>query len=781
MARKIETYMTAWQGNVWPAMLESLGAHLNVTAESLARLDLGWAPIVEFKKGKNFQGWWAIPERDENAGLTGVSLRSRQDMKVMAPGSKHGLIYEVNPHHELGSKAYKHGAHNWARVADVGVECPVCGKPDGCLVSAEDPDNPKAAVCIRTEEGSEKRLKFGYLHLLKEEGKISRQAHVLPPSDRPVIVVEGMTDTAAAMDMGFVAVGRPSNLACMDMLKDLLRGRRVIVVGENDDINPTTGKRPGEEGMVAAFQMLRNVCPDTTMVLPPAHLKDLRQWKTRESITAADLIAYAGQHGRKRTEQTILPDAKPSTMARMWLDSQHRMAGRYTLRFLNDQWFKYTGPKYTEADEKTDIRGPLYQWSDDKLVLSETQNGSEKLDPVICNRHLVSNVMDALYSPEFAPLDIQRPPGWINGATGPDPTDIIPFRNGLLWVSKYLEGADESEYFLDSTPDYFTTFALPWDFDPLATCPNWMKFMRSTLLHDRDRYKLIQEWIGYCLTPDTSKQKMMLLRGPKRSGKGTILRVLHEIVGREQAADLSLRKLTEQFGLQNMVGKQVALMNEAILPRHGDGNVALELLLKIVGEDVVDIPRKFKTSLGEYKLPTRITMSANAIPQIPDDNGALESRLLIVDFDKSFEGREDYALTEKLKAEAPGVLLWALEGLRRLRAQGRFTTPESMKTALAEWRTSTSPTAAFLEEVCVEGPRGEHEVGKHELYECWSQWSRERGLRPVAKTRFFEKIKNNAPFATTDTYTKGGHKFSVYRGLSLMPWAERQYLGKVHP
>jgi len=32
----------------------------------------------------------------------------------------------------------------------------------------------------------------------------------------------------------------------------------------------------------------------------------------------------------------------------------------------------------------------------------------------------------------------------------------------------------------------------------------------------------LQDWFGYTLSPDTSQQKMLMIVGPTRSGKGTI-------------------------------------------------------------------------------------------------------------------------------------------------------------------------------------------------------------------------------------------------------------------
>ena len=54
----------------------------------------------------------------------------------------------------------------------------------------------------------------------------------------------------------------------MDMLRDLVRSRPLLVIGEND--RKPDGREPGKEGMIAAFQTCKGVCLEITMVMPPS-------------------------------------------------------------------------------------------------------------------------------------------------------------------------------------------------------------------------------------------------------------------------------------------------------------------------------------------------------------------------------------------------------------------------------------------------------------------------------------------------------------------------------
>lgn len=773
MARKqFEQLLDAFQGNAYPAMLDDLAEHLGVTADSIRRIAPGWVPIVPFvdrktKKPKpSFIGWWSIPERDAEGTPVGLALRSQNDLKVMYPGSKHGLVYEVNPNHEKGGQGYEAGPQNWIRTSN-DMPCIMCGKPDGCIHSSENPADPKAVIC-RVKK-SDRPMRFGYLHIRKAEGEIRRNASALggDPADW-VIVVEGFSDTCAAMDLGFTAVGKPSNLAGMDELANLVRGRRVVVMGEND-LKPD-GQFPGKEGMIATFQVLRKVCADIKMLMPLDHIKDLRAWKVKYDLTREQLLEQIETKAQEFSIQTVLPDSRPLTIARAYMDAEHRMAGRYVLCRWAGSWYRFADAKYRKVQDEA-FGGPVYKWAHDKFVQQINPNGSSSMLPLVANTTLISNIAGAVMSDVL--VDSPRVPCWINGKKGPDPRDLIVFNNGILHVPTFLEGG--AKYLLDLTPDLFTTAALPFPFDPTVECPTWMKFLRTSLGDEQAKIMLLREWFGYSMTPDTTHQKLMYLRGPSGAGKSVILNMLCRLVGEEQAASTSFADLSGPFGIQALLGKLVCVIPDARTPR-GDNMRALELLLNIAAGDGVQINRKFKDPLERHQLTARISIASNSFLEVSDDAGAMLRRLNIIEFKNSFVGREDFDLENKLAPEIPGIALWALTGLKRLRETGRFTVPESSKAALQEWRTGTSSLASFVEECCDLGEMAE--ANKDELYDVWFKWCTERKLKTFTKTRFAEHIRSNAPYVVPVTHEGGNHKNSVYRGLKLKSWASRTYLGE---
>ena len=102
--------------------------------------------------------------------------------------------------------------------------------------------------------------------------KGSRQGLFIPRPDGPeqkgLVICEGPTDTAAALDMGFDCIGRPSCNSGSDLIAEYAKGRHVAIVSDADNV--------GLDGAERLAGYLGKHCPEVLVVIPPA--KDLRAW-----------------------------------------------------------------------------------------------------------------------------------------------------------------------------------------------------------------------------------------------------------------------------------------------------------------------------------------------------------------------------------------------------------------------------------------------------------------------------------------------------------------------
>ncbi len=114
----------------------------------------------------------------------------------------------------------------------------------------------------------------------------------------------------------------------------------------------------------------------------------------------------------------------------------------------------------------------------------------------------------------------------------------------------------------------------------------------------------------------------MTIVGPKRSGKGTIARVLRELIGPNNTCSPTLAGLGTPFGLQPLLHKRLAIVSDARLSGRTDSAIVTERLLSISGEDAQDIARKYRNSIC-VRLPVRFMILTNELPRLNDPSGAL--------------------------------------------------------------------------------------------------------------------------------------------------------------
>src|SRR5207342_3345002 len=114
--------------------------------------------------------------------------------------------------------------------------------------------------------------------------------------------------------------------------------------------------------------------------------------------------------------------------------------------------------------------------------------------------------------------------------------------------------------------------------EPDASAPTWHGFLTQLWPEDPDSIAALQEWFGYVLSGRTDQQKILLIVGPSRSGKGTIARVLKALVGKENLAGTTLAGLGTNFGLSTLIGKSLAIISDARLSGNDNSQVVERLL-----------------------------------------------------------------------------------------------------------------------------------------------------------------------------------------------------------
>jgi putative DNA primase/helicase len=461
--------------------------------------------------------------------------------------------------------------------------------------------------------------------------------------------------------------------------------------------------------------------------------------------TAQDPAEVVGRRERPAAEK-----ADPAAEAMKFLETAKR-DGVLRLRYWSGSFWFWSAGKYTERPT-SEVQAYLTRHLNDDYSFVKTSHISNLLNQVKAYSLLSSAI---------------QPPAWTD-EVGADyaewrPEDIVVAKNGIVHLPSLIAG--QSDYLAPATPALFATSALDYEYSSEAPEPSaWLTFLNQLWPDDPDSIDTLQEWFGYLLTPDTRQQKMLLLIGPKRSGKGTILRVLREIIGAGNTCGPPLASLATNFGLWPLLGKTAAIISDARLSGRSDQAVIVERLLSISGEDALTIDRKNLEPVTT-RLLTRFSIISNELPKLNDASGALAGRFVVLRLTESFYLREDTGLTDKLLAEKSGILLWAIEGWRRLRERGHFVQPDSGGDLREAMDDLSSPVLAFVKECCVVDDRCVARTDS--LYAKWREWCEAAGREPTAENTFGRDLLAAVPRLKRVQPRVGEHRYRAYQGIGL--------------
>lgn len=453
-------------------------------------------------------------------------------------------------------------------------------------------------------------------------------------------------------------------------------------------------------------------------------------------------------------DRHVPPDARtldPATEAAAYLDAC-RLDGVPRLAFWRESWHAWRAGAYREIPPH-EMRADLVRWLTPRCHH--------------LNSRVTSNVLDCLRALALVPCWVDQP-SWREEAGPPPPLcwpagEIVSARNVLVHLPSLLAQRD---YSIQPTPRFFGAAALDYDFDQNAPSPvEWLRFLDSLWPGAQEQSTLLQDWFGYLLTPDTSHQMILVAIGPDRSGKGTIARVARSLFGAANVACPTLASLGDKFGLAPLLGKSLAIISDARLSPGTDSAMVSQRLLSISGEDALSIDRKDLEPIT-VKLPTRLMILANELPRLSDNSGSLARRMLLLRMERSFFQREDRALSAKLFDELPGILMWAIEGWRRLSDRGYFVQPEGGYDLIDDLDDIASPIRAFIKERCE--IQGERRVAAKDLFAAWCAWCAANGRQNRGNVQTFgRKLKAALPNLYTVCPRASGRRPRTYVGIHL--------------
>ena len=429
--------------------------------------------------------------------------------------------------------------------------------------------------------------------------------------------------------------------------------------------------------------------------------------------------------------------------------------GRLSIRYWQNQFWFWRDAHYTPIS-LAELKARLNLFIDNQFeknaVSYYRQGHGDKLKSVTSGA--VRNVVEALAG-ETSISDSIDQPAWL----GKDDTQrrFVAVQNGLLDLDKLLAG--HANALRGHTPEWFSTACLPFEFSAEANCPQWLAFIEQVLEGDKERIALLQEWFGYCLTPNTDQQKFLVLEGEGSNGKSVVCEVLTALLGPENVSQVPLELFGQRFQLTPTLGKLANIASEV-----GEIDRVAEGTLKaFTSGDRMYFDRKGIPGIEAY--PTaRLVLATNNRPRFSDRSEGIWRRMLLLPFRITIPYKEqDRQLTAKLREDLPGIFVWAVEGLRRLRENGHFSEPGVCRQALDDYRMESNPARHFLRECYYESADGETSTVK--LYEEYRNWCDRNGYKPAAENSFGKEVVRAFPKVHKKRVSRSGKRAYAYMGM----------------
>jgi len=296
----------------------------------------------------------------------------------------------------------------------------------------------------------------------------------------------------------------------------------------------------------------------------------------------------------------------------------------------------------------------------------------------------------------------------------------------------------------------------------------WLKFLHSTL--EEDEIKKLQEIMGFYLVHhNLGIEKYIAFTGPTRAGKGIILMVLRAILGDGFCGLFNFDTLGTPQGHDALWTYQVLIDSEAKAPKREEKVSTLQTIQKVTSNEPISSKRLYDNEYKAGKVNCKLIIACNNLPIFADDSGASASRIEILKFSKSFLGKEDKHLYKRLEKELPGIAHWAIEGLKRLKANnGAFTKAKSSIEEMEESENLSKPLSGFIEDYLVFDPR--YRVSFDALYLVYKLHCEDNKMRVWTKKMFVKRLKEtlSSKGIKQCRYSENGVQVRGFKGMKII-------------
>lgn len=339
--------------------------------------------------------------------------------------------------------------------------------------------------------------------------------------------------------------------------------------------------------------------------------------------------------------------------------------------------------------------------------------------------------------------------------------DLLGLRNGTLNLRTLTLQPHRRE-------DLITKVA-GVDFDPGAACPRWEAHLHRIFAGDESYIRSLQELLGYALLCGNPLQIFPVWWGSGANGKSVTIATIRSILGDyavSAAAEVFMARPNDTGPRPDVLALRGARLVVAVELQAGH-RLNEALVKQMTGGDPVTTRNLYSTTMETFDPSHLAILVTNPLPVVRGLEDAIWRRLQFWPFAVTIPPEERVAEYDRvLLEEAPGILNWMIEGLRRYYAQGNLlSVPPPVTAATARYRAEMDPLAPFLRDECVRDSAGV--ADRAVLYERYATYCGEVGDEALAKRGFAQALKERGILEGPRR-----HGRRTWRGVRLMTAAE---------
>jgi putative DNA primase/helicase len=549
-----------------------------------------------------------------------------------------------------------------------------------------------------------------------------------------IIVTEGPGDALTTVSVGYdaLAIRGASLVNNPDLVAELaegLRGYQVIVAGDNDTAGNSFTQRLSEG--LAAHGI------DVYALTVPQEGDDLTDWRARDPEAFPAALHAAVKGARPVRDRAVVEAAhrKAEVAQRTGATVVSSDQGADAARILGelaatygeeaDAMNAYALVAFTEGRIKHASGLGFFVWDGVTWVKSATRVRQEihamgaalvlagfvKESRGFTSTSKINNLLEELRS---------VPSVYVDAEEFDAKPHLLSFANGVVDLRTRKLRAHDKEDML--------TVSLPVEYDPDAKAPRWEQFISEIFPGNPDLVDYVRRLTGYGITGNTSEQCFAVLWGKGANGKSVFTETLTDVFGR--ITSTTPFATFEDKGNGGGIPNDLAALRGARLVMASEGEsgkpMSEAVLKRVTGKDKVTA-RFLRQEFFTFAPTFLIMLATNHKPKFKSQDEGLWRRVKLIPFGRYFAPHErDYDLDRKLRAEAAGIIAWAVRGAAEWYAQG-LRDPESITAATKEYRATSDALAGFFPGVLVEDEAST--MPGADVYTTYVDWCAEEGLK----------------------------------------------------